>query len=120
MLKGERMCSEKDQVFIDETQGGGLVDRSCSRLMPWDYIGDYFSMGGIDLSKTEVKERLDRAMKTAKTTRPFNPITFKNNHKEKLSRPNKSRYLELSNRDIYDVDSNTIISRKALQALLVG
>ena len=48
-------------------------------------------------------------LEPAKTTRPF-----------KLSRPNKSRYLELSNRDIYDVDSNTILSRKALQALLDG
>ncbi len=61
------------------------------------------------LSTCKYYEPFQNQLETAKTTRPF-----------KLSRPNKSRYLELSNRDIYDVDSNTILSRKALQALLVG
>lgn len=35
-----------------------------------------------------------------------------------IARVNKSRYLKLYNGDIYDTQSNTVISRKALMLLL--
>ena len=36
----------------------------------------------------------------------------------KHATPNTERYLKLHNGDIYDVDSNTILSRKALYDIL--
>ena len=103
------MCSETDQVFIDGAQGGGLVDRGCGRLMPWEFILEYFDMGGVDLSTTEVRERHDRAMQPAK---PNKGRSFK------YAVPNTKRYLKLHNGDIYDVDSNTVLNRLELLTML--
>ncbi len=113
MLMGDRMCSEKDQVFVDGTQQGGLIDRQCNRLMPWDFITDYFNRKkGALLSPMQVRERLDQELKVQSPGRyqPAKTVV-------KTIAADR-RYYKLASGDILDMESKTIINRESLQALL--
>ncbi len=126
------MCSRTDQYFVDGAQFGGLVDQQSCQLMPWEFIQKYFSLicNNDKLSVDDIKERIDRTFSLPSQDRKDCPICRPIRGRPqsryqpaqikpfKVATPNMERYLKLHNGDIYDVDSNSILNRKALYDIL--